>query len=119
MIFILDAISAPNELRFAALSFTSASIEWAVPTHCGELFCIKIFFYNSIIYNTTSLTTSVNVTGLSHGVQYNVSVFGISDSNGITGDKANLLMTLEGEYMLYSVLREKYHPMQFLKKLLT
>ena len=40
------------------------------------------------------------MTGLSRGVEYNVSVFGISDSNELTGDKANILMTLNGEYVI-------------------
>ena len=99
LLLLVDVISAITELRFTALSFTSALIEWAVPTHCGR-FQIQILFYNSIVYNTTSLITSVNVTGLSRGIEYNVFVFGISDSNELTRDKANILMTLDGEYVI-------------------
>lgn len=45
--------------------------------------------------NTTSLTTSVNVTGLIRKVEYNVTVFGV---NNIIGNKASLLMMLDGKY---------------------
>ena len=48
------------------------------------------------VLNTTSLTASVNVTGLSRAVEYNITVTGVSDGNEVTGNKANLLMTLDG-----------------------
>ena len=49
---------------------------------------------NKTVYNTTSLTTSVNVTGLKQGVEYSITVFGrIGSTNG---DKASLLLTLDG-----------------------
>ena len=48
-------------------------------TYCGNKFHIQIFAHNAIVYNITSLTTSVNVTGLIRGVEYSVSVFGICE----------------------------------------
>ena len=105
ILFFLFNITAITDLRFTAHSFTSASIEWTVPTHCsGIRFHIQIFFDNSIVYNTTSLTTSVNVTDLSQGVEYSVSVFGISDENS-TIVHAMINMTIDG---MYTVLCNNY-----------
>ena len=90
-----------TELRFTALSYTSASIQWAVPTRCGNLFHIQISIhcFCENVYNTTSHITSVNVTGLTLGVQYSVIVFSSSAHDGKTaGNRANLLMTLDGTY---------------------
>ena len=95
---------AITELRFTALSFTSASIQWAVPAHCGNRFHAYIVQISKSsrppFKKTTSLTTSVNVTGLSRGVEYNVSVIGISDENSTIEEMyhAMINMTLDGMY---------------------
>ena len=99
---IIDTLSAPTKLRFTAVNFTSATFEWAGPVLYGNkshFYTIKLSINSSfeVVYNTTSLTTSVNVTGLSRGVEYNISVFCISDNN-IMGDRAMILMTLDGTH---------------------
>ena len=99
LFYVADKISAPRDLRFTALSVTSASFEWAMPSLCGhfiDIYNIQIFnhLHNISLMNTTSLTTSVNVTGLSQGVEYNIAVFGRNFSHD--GEKAELLMTLDG-----------------------
>ena len=47
--------------------------------------------------NLTSPATSVNVTGLSRSVEYNVTVYGRNlTCTSYDGEKATLLMTLDG-----------------------
>ena len=96
--FLSDGALPITDLRFTALSFTAASIEWtAAQRQCDNGFDIKLV--SSLSLNvSTSLTTSVNVTGLSRAVEYNITVTGVSDGNEVTGNKANLLMALDGKY---------------------
>ena len=95
-------MSAPRYLSFTALNFTTASIEWAIPSilgHLVEVYYIQIFI---ITLNLTSLANYVNVTGLSRGVEYNVTVYGRSlTCTSYKGDKATLLMTLDGIHEYY------------------
>ena len=98
----LDRISAPRNLSFTALNFTTASIEWALPSclgHLVEVYYIQIF---NITLNLTSPATSVNVTGLSRGVEHNVTVYGKNlTCTSYEGEKATLLMTLDGMHAYY------------------
>ena len=97
-----DKISAPRDLKFTALNFTSASLEWVVPSLCGHLidiYNIQIFIdhlHNIGLRNSTSLTNSVSMTGLRRGVEYNITVFGKNLNCSHDGEKAKLLMTLDG-----------------------
>ena len=70
-----------------------------MPLLCGALIRVYIIeitdsHSNKTVYNTTSLTTSVNVTGLKQGVEYSITVFG--RIGGTNGDKTSLLLTLDG-----------------------
>ena len=100
--YVLDRISAPRNLNFTALNFTTASIEWAIPSCLGylvEVYYIQIFisYSHNITLNLTSPATSVNVTGLSRGVEYNVTVYGRNlNCTSYEEEKATLLMTLDG-----------------------
>ena len=73
-----------------------------MPAHCGNKFTAYIVQLSigsrSPFKKTTSLTTSVNVNGLSRGVEYNVSVIGISDENSTIEEMhhAMINMTLDG-----------------------
>ena len=99
--FFSDGVLPITDLRFTALSFTAASIEWtAAQRQCDNGFDIKLVSSLSVnVLNITSLTTSVNVTDLSRAVEYNITVTDVSDGNEVvTGNKANLLMTLDGKY---------------------
>ena len=75
-----------------------------MPAHCGNKFTAYIIQISkssrSPLKKTTSLTTSVNVTDLSQGVEYNVSVIGISDENSTVEGMYHALinMTLDGMY---------------------
>ena len=102
--YLTLAISAPNKLRFTALNFSSASFEWAEPLLCSNnvsayiiQIILSIHYSNDVVYNTSSLTTSINVTGLNHGVEYSVSVFGVSYNN-VMGEKTMIFMKLDGKY---------------------
>ena len=85
-----------------ALNFTTASIEWAIPSclgHLVEVYYIQIFshLHNNIHLNLTSPATSVKVTSLSRGVEYNVTVHGRNlTCTSYEGEKATLLVTLDG-----------------------
>ena len=84
-----------------ALNYTLASIEWAIPSilgHLVEVYYIQIFSHShNITLNLTSPATSVNVTGLSRSVEYNVTVYGRSlTCTSYEAEKATLLMTLDG-----------------------
>ena len=74
-------------------------LKWMEPTHCGDSIDSYIIQtsdnYSHIV--TTTTATSVNVTDLRKGVQYNVSVYG--SNNGLNGEKAKLLMTLDGMFV--------------------
>ena len=94
---LLSVLLAPNNLRFSALSFTNVMLKWAEPAHCGDSidgYTIQLRSTNHSRNVTTSSTISVNVTGLRKEVQYNVSVYG--SINGLNGEKAKLVMTLDG-----------------------
>ena len=102
MFLTLAIISAPSKLRFTALNFSSASFEWAEPLLCiskvsAYITQISIHYPNEVVYNTSSLTTSINVTGLIHGVEYSVSVLGVSYNN-VMGEKTMIFMKLDGKY---------------------
>ena len=99
--------SKPVKLGFTALNFTSATLFWMPPNDC--LNCVhsydwallaKIPFKNSFnlsyVYNSTTTTsTSLNVTGLSRGVEYTFTVTG-RDRAGRKGESEEMSMTLEG-----------------------
>ena len=86
--FPSDSALPITDIRFTALHFTSVSIEWTLQTNsqCGSGFHIKIASSRDVnVLSTITLFTSVNVTGLSRAIEYNITVFGISDDNEITG----------------------------------
>ena len=102
MYLTLAIISAPSKLRFTALNFSSASLEWAEPLFCSSkvsayITQISIHYPFEVVHNTSSLTTSINVTGLSHAVEYSVSVFGVSYNN-VMGERTMIFMKLDGKY---------------------
>ena len=94
-----DAAPEITGFKFTALSFTSAFIEWEVPIHCSTVFHIQISIPNHCfcenVYNSTSLTTSVDVKNLTRGVEDSVVVF----SNNVHESVGNLQMTLDGKHL--------------------
>ena len=90
------------DLEFTALSFSSASVEWAVSTQCDNryhAYIIQISVGSRPPFKKiTSLNTSVDVTGLSRGVEYNTTVVGVSDENSTIDQMyhARINMTLDG-----------------------
>ena len=90
------------KLGFLALSFTSAILSWMPPNdspNCVHNYTILVnesslqATINSSVYNTSS--TSLNVTGLSRGVEYTFIVTG-RDRAGREGENEEMSMTLEG-----------------------
>ena len=78
--------------------------KWVEPKHCGDRidgYFIQTSDNHSHKVTTTTNATSVNATGLRKGVQYNVSVYG--SINGLNGEKANLLLTLDGMFVINSI----------------
>ena len=100
--------SKPMKLGFTALNFTSATLFW-IPSsdspNCVQSYTILVNesslqttfpfekAFNSSVYNTSS--TSLNVTGLSRGVEYTFTVTG-RDRAGREGESEEMRMTLEG-----------------------
>ena len=90
------------KLQFTALSFTSATLSWMPPNdspNCVHSYTILVnesslqATFNSSVYNTSS--TSLNVTGLSRGVEYIFTVTG-RDRAGREGESEKMLLSLEG-----------------------
>ena len=50
-----------------------------------------------VIHNSTTIATTLNVTGLTRGVEYTVFVYGI-DNNRRLGKNGTILMTLDGTF---------------------
>ena len=103
-----SAFSAPTKLRSTALSFTSAMFNWAEPVFCStqiDIYIIQVSVNHSyeIFLNTTSFATTINVFNLSRGVEYKIFVFG-KNMNGNDGDKAMVLLTLDGMYVQIIIL---------------
>ena len=99
--FIIGPPSNPMKLRFLALSFTSATLYWMPPNdspNCVHSYTILVnesslqATFNSSVYNTSS--TSLNVTGLSRGVEYTFTVTG-RDRAGREGESAEMSLSLE------------------------
>ena len=99
-LYYVDKIPAPRDLRFIALNFTAALVEWAVCGSLNHVYIIQIIdsHSNETVYKITTPTTSVNVTGLKKGVEYIVTVFGRLGNT--SGDKAIMLMSLDGTVQL-------------------
>ena len=90
------------KLTFAAVNFTSATLYWTSPN--DSLNCVHSYTilenesslqstFNSSVYNTSR--TSLNVTGLSRGVEYTFTVTG-RDRAGREGESEKMLLSLEG-----------------------
>ena len=81
---------------------------WAEPAFCStqiDIYIIQVSVNQSyeIFFNTTSFTTTFNVSSLSRGVEYKVFVFG-KNVNDNDGEKAMLLLTLDGMYVHFIIL---------------
>ena len=91
-----------NDFRFTALNFTSAILKWEPPgdiSNCIHNYTVQIQSNtNESIYIVT--ITTINVTGLTRGVEYTVAVFGIY-SDGIKGEYEIIQMTLDGNLQLF------------------
>ena len=96
-----DMLPPPTNLTFTALNFTSAMLSWFTSgnnPNCFYGYDIIIQSNTSMaIHNSTTIATTLNVTGLTRGVEYTVSVYGI-DNNGRLGKNGTILMTLDGMY---------------------
>ena len=84
------------DLGFKPLNFTSATFYWAI---CGSVNPECVHNYNimvqkvnrtlGIFHNITTVATSLNVTGLTRGEEYTITV-------SIAHSKKTVMMTLEG-----------------------
>ena len=106
---LLIDFKGPTRLRFKALNFFSATLDWMAP--CDNRDRVNSYTVNvrngNISYNTTVVNTTLNVTGLTRGVEYTVTVY----SNGGMG-RSTINMTLDGMYkkiiMSHYVFTTKY-----------
>ena len=106
----------PTNLTFTALNFTSAMLSWLTSGSNPDCF----YGYDVIIqsntsmaiHNSTTITTTLNVTGFTRGVEYTVSVYGI-DNNGRLGKNGTILMTLDGMYRASALISWVYPLYEF------
>ena len=115
-----------SELGFKALSFTSATIYWAawpiVKSECIHNYsvlvqsvhtpsisdntmwlCMCVHIHNHIcelVGNSTTANTILNVSGLTRGVEYTVTVYGVY--NDEVGRSATIFMNLDGKVDYYN-----------------
>ena len=90
-IFAYTVSSVPSQLKFEALNFTSARLNWTVPSgtsQCVHKYSVLVWGINSA-FNITTTATAINVTGLIRGEEYTVTV-----SNAFGNE--TIRMTLEG-----------------------
>lgn len=92
----------PNDFKFTALNFTSANLKWKPPgdsSTCIHNYTVQIQGNTNVTSLNSSVTvniTTINITGLTCGVKYTVTVFGIY-SDGIIGKHGMIQMTLDGK----------------------
>ena len=93
--YVICVYTVLSELGFKALSFTSATIYWAtwpsVKSECVHNYSVLVqnVHTQSISDNTTTAATSLNVTGLTRGEEYIVTV-------STRQRKKTVMMILEG-----------------------
>ena len=98
-LFNTDTSLPLTNLRFTALNFTSTILKWEPPgdsSSCIHNYTVQIQSNNTneSVYIVT--ITTINVTGLTRGVEYTVTVFGIY-SDEIEGEYEMIQMTLDGK----------------------
>ena len=77
-IFAYTVSSIPSQLKFEALNFTSATLNWTAPSGTSQ--CVHKYVYTLLVqginsvFNITTTTTAINVTGLVRGEEYIVTV---------------------------------------------
>ena len=100
-----DAVFTPVKLRYTSLNFTSAAIAWETPAgSCVDNYTVHI--YNHIcelIDNSNTASKILNVSGLTRGVEYTVTVFGVY--NDEVGRSATIFMNLDGKSSIIIVIK--------------
>ena len=96
----------PSQLKFKALNFSSATLNWTAPSgtsQCVHNYTVLVQGTNAqdSVFNITTTATAINVTGLIKGEEYNVTV-----SNEF-GNKM-VKMTLEGLCTIDCVQQHQY-----------
>ena len=100
--FSTDTTLATTDLMLKVLSFTSAIIDWNTPVDYFDC----VFSYNVQIrnsqsnktHNTTTTATSLNVTGLTHGVEYTIAVYDVIGD--VFVELGMIVITLDGKILL-------------------
>ena len=85
------AFLVPSQLKFKALIFTSATLNWTAPSgtsQCVHNYTVLVQGTNSV-FDITTTATAINVTGLIQGEEYIVTVSNVFSNKTIR-------MTLEG-----------------------
>ena len=81
-----------SKLGFKALNFTSSTLAWDTwpisDPECGQHYTIKLVISDDV-YNIITVATSLNVTGLTRGEEYTITVSAAHSCKTIS-------MTLEG-----------------------
>ena len=105
----IDAVFAPVKLRYTAMDFTSAVLAWATPAgSCVHYYTVHIHNHIcELIHNSTTADTTLNVSGLTRGVEYTVTVYGVY--NDEAGMRATTFMNLDGKVVFIIVLSMYKH----------
>ena len=88
---------APVKLRYTPLNFTTAVLAWVtLAGSCVHYYTVHIHNHIcELIDNSSTVDTTLNVSGLTHGVEYTVTVFGVY--NNEVGRSATIFMNLDGK----------------------
>ena len=92
-----DTIFAPVKLRYTPLNFTTAVLAWETPAgSCVHYYTVHIHNHIcELLDNSSTADTTLNVSGLTRGVEYTVTVFGVY--NDEVGRSATTFMNLDGK----------------------
>ena len=92
---------APVKLRYTAINFTCAVLAWTTPAgSCVHYYTVHIHNHIcELIDNSTTANTTLNVSGLTRGVEYTVTVFGVYNDEAVIS--VTTFMNLDGKVVQY------------------